>query len=348
MESRIVFGDDQRYYAAKPNARRAGDSLAQTAAARTLERLLTAYEQQWRETVTRTIRQWNNILRNHLRDETALRLSVGDAQQSVPVRVTDALPEPFAEIVSEFDDPLIWKLYLNRAVLAASVHGIRLAETEAPAIARQEKLSAHPATPEELRRVREHLEAINNYLGEMELIDRIKELNSDVLGAYFFRVPEVQIYWKVIGVMAGILNIPVEALTVVVLAHELTHAYTHLGRDIDGNLWDTESFAAADLDIVEGLAQFYTAVICGKLAARFPSAHQAYEALLNLQSGAYVVHEDWTEQTERGGEIVRFAMIATRSRKLLRYSDWSAELEAVRPQVGRARPKQGSSQGQAT
>ena len=33
----------------------------------------------------------------------------------------------------------------------------------------------------------------------------------------------------------------VEALTYVVLAHELAHAYTHLGRDIDGNAWDTES-----------------------------------------------------------------------------------------------------------
>jgi hypothetical protein len=345
LESQAVFGDNQRYYAAQPNARRTGESLAQQAAARTLERLLSAHEQEWRETVKRTFRQWNNILRTYLRDETALRLSVGEAQQSVPVRVTDAIPEPFAEIVSEFNDPLIWKLYLSRAVLAASVQGIRLAETEAPAIGRNEKLQAHPAAPEELRRVREHLEALNNYLNELELIERIKGLNSDVLGAYFFRVPEVQLYWKVIGLMAGILNVSVEALTVVVLAHELAHAYTHLGKDIDGNLWDTKSFADADLEIVEGLAQFYTAVICAKLAARFPAASQAYESLLNMQSGAYVVHKGWTDQTERGGEIVRFAMIATRSRKLLRYSQWSAELDNVRPQMGRAKPTQSSSQG---
>jgi hypothetical protein len=67
-----------------------------------------------------------------------------------------------------------------------------------------------------------------------------------------------------------------------------------------------------------------------------------------MQAGAYVVHKDWTEQSERGGEIVRFAMIATRSRKLLRYSDWSAELAAVRPQMGRTKPKQSSSQGQTS
>lgn len=344
MESQVVFGDNQRYYAAKPNARRAGESFAQQAAAQTLERLLSDHEQQWRETVTRTIRQWNNILRNYLRDETALRLSVGDEQQSVPVRIADALPEPFAEIVSEFNDPLIWKLYLNRTVLAAAVQGIRLAEDEALAIARHEKLQAHPATPEELRCVREHLEAINSYLGDLELLDRIKELNSDVLGAYFFHFPEVQIYWKVIGLMSGILNVSVEALTVVTLTHELAHAYTHLGKDIDGNLWDTNSFAGADLEIVEGLAQFYTAVICGKLAARFPAASQAYEALLNMQSGPYIVHKGWTDKSERGGEIVRFAMIATRSRKLLRYSQWNAELDNVRPQVGRVKPKNSSSQ----
>jgi len=346
LESQIVFGDDQRYYAAQPNARRAGESFAQQAAARTLERLLSAHEEEWRETVKRTFRQWNNILRNYLRDETALRLSVGDDQQSVPVRVTNALPEPFAEIVSEFNDPLIWKLYLNRAVLAASVQGIRLAEIEAPAIGRHEKLQAHPAAPEELRHVSEHLEAINGYLDGLELIERIKGLNSDVLGAYFFRLPEVQLYWKVIGLVAGILNVSVEALTVVTLAHELAHAYTHLGRDIDGNRWGTDSFAATDLEIVEGLAQFYTAIICGKLAARFPAAHQAYEALLKMQSGAYVVHTNWTEQTERGGEIVRFAMIATRSRKLLRYSQWRAELDNVRPQVGHAKAKNNSPLGQ--
>jgi hypothetical protein len=73
----------------------------------------------------------------------------------------------------------------------------------------------------------------------------------------------------VISFMAGVLGVPVEALTVVVAVHELAHAYTHLGRDIDGKKWDTNTFSQVDPRTSEGLAQFYTEVICKKLEPRF-------------------------------------------------------------------------------
>jgi hypothetical protein len=338
-EPQIIFGDSQRYYAIAPTAQRSSKSPAQQVAEATITRLLSSYQQDWRERVTRTFKQWNNILRDYLRNETALRLTVGNEQQSVPVRVKDGLPQPFAEIVSDYDDPLIWKLYLNRSVLAASVKGLQLVEANAPAISLLEGMEWTNATPEELQHARDLFEKINAHLEKLALINRIRGLNSDTLGAYFFRIPEIQLYWMVIGLMAGILNVSVEALTVVILTHELTHAYTHLGRDIDGGRWDTESFAKADLQIVEGLAQFYAAVICDKLASRFPAAQHAFNALLKMQSGAYLVHDRWTEKTERGGEVVRFAMIATRSRKLIRYTEWESELASARPQMGRRKMK---------
>jgi hypothetical protein len=62
----------------------------------------------------------------------------------------------------------------------------------------------------------------------------------------------------VIGITARALGVSPDALTIVVLAHELAHAYAHLGRDIDNERWETEQFAKSDIDIVEGLAQFYT------------------------------------------------------------------------------------------
>src|SRR5215217_7946460 len=316
-------------------------SAKQKTAEETVNCLLADYQQDWRERVLRTFRQWNNILREYLRNETALRLTIGDEHQSVPVRVKDGMPEPFAEIVSEFNDPLIWKLYLNRSVIADSVKGLRLVEANGPAISGINLVPTASATPDELVHVRSLFEGLNTYLDGLDLIKRIQELNTDTLGAYFFRIPEVQLYWMVIGLMAGILNVSVEALTVVTLTHELTHAYTHLGRDIDGDLWDTNSFAAADSRIVEGLAQFYTQVICGKLAERFPAASHAFDALLEMQSGPYVIHKDWTTEAERGGEIVRFAMIATRSRNLLKYDAWQGELDNARPQKGRSRRKVG-------
>jgi hypothetical protein len=110
-----------------------------------------------------------------------------------------------------------------------------------------------------------------------------------------------------------VLGVSVEALTLVVAAHELAHAYTHLGRDIDGERWTTENFAATNLAIAEGLAQFYAKVICKKLETRFPAAWEAYERLLKLQSGPYLVHEEWTEGGEAAGEVVRISMITCRS-----------------------------------
>jgi hypothetical protein len=123
---------------------------------------------------------------------------------------------------------------------------------------------------EEVRHVRISFYLLLRRLRRLDFIERIRAIQEDVLGAYFFRLPEVRLYWMVVGFMAGVLGVPVEALTLVVAAHELAHAYTHLGRDIDGERWKTESFAAANLAITEGLAQFYTKVICKKLEKTLP------------------------------------------------------------------------------
>jgi hypothetical protein len=94
------------------------------------------------------------------------------------------------------------------------------------------------------------------------LLRQFGNIREDVLGAYFFHLRFVNLYWMAIGFIAGVLNLPVEALTVVVAAHELAHAYSHLGKDIDGVRWNTQTFSETELGIVEGLAQYYTEIVC--------------------------------------------------------------------------------------
>src|SRR4051812_36843849 len=65
-----------------------------------------------REMVERTYRQWNNILREYVRAETGLRLTVGDDAQAVPVKIDGGMPLPFVEILRRFEG-LEW-LVLNR------------------------------------------------------------------------------------------------------------------------------------------------------------------------------------------------------------------------------------------
>jgi hypothetical protein len=55
-----------------------------------------------------------------------------------------------------------------------------------------------------------------------------------------------------IGLLTATIGVSPESLTAVLAAHELAHAYTHPGRDIDSHAWDIEAFAASDLDLAEG------------------------------------------------------------------------------------------------
>lgn len=265
-----------------------------------------------RALVERTYKQWNIILRDYLRAETGLRLSVGDDSQAVPVKVVDGLPGPVADVLRQFEG-LEW-LLLNRPAIEAAASGAEVMEKYIDVARALWQRAAGPARAGHIRRVRDTATAWLRKLDKRRAVEQLIGIEEDVLGAYFFRIPEIRLYWVVIGITARALGVSVEALTIVVLAHELAHGYTHLGRDIDSDRWDTERFARTDVAIVEGLAQFYTHVVCKRLAQRMPQAIETYEALLKKQRGPYLAHQKWVKDDQRGGEIIRVTMIECRSR----------------------------------
>ena len=306
------FGRAGRYYAVN-------QSEGMKAARRSLSRLERSFEQFLKEhepglkgRVERTFKQCYIVLRDYLRNETGLRLTVGDETQAVPVRIDDGLPDAFAKIIASFD-ARDWSMLLNRHVLQQGLLATKFLQVGFEWINEWGGVEPSSTDYEEVRHVRISLYLLLRRLRRLTFPERIRTVQEDILGAYFFRIPEVRLYWVVIGFMAGVLGVSVEALPLVVAAHELAHAYTHFGRDIDGERWTTESFAVTNLAIAEGLAQFYAKVICKKLETRFPAAWDAYERLLKLQSGPYLVHEDWTEGSEAAGEVVRISMITCRS-----------------------------------
>ena len=176
--------------------------------------------------------------------------------------------------------------------------------------------------PPSVADAREFCDHLLSALQRIEIGKKLGGISEDILRAYFFRVPEVHLYWMVIGLVAGVLGITAESLTVVVATHELAHAYSHLGRDIDGKKWETEAFARADLNIVEGIAQFYTEVVGRKLETRNPAVLPAHQKLTEIQQGPYRVHQEWAKQKSAGkdtllpqaGEIVRATLVQCRSR----------------------------------
>ena len=257
--------------------------------------------------VRQTVRLWNQRIRNQLTSEIGFQLR----GRQVSVRVVDGLPAPLSEKLEDTDALAL--VALNRSLLKDVVVGTRFMESQWDNVTGAHSGDGGTAEPPEVRRVRETAESWLKLLEKHELGAALREINEDVLGAYFFNESEVRIYWLAIGIYAALYSVPVEALTFVVLVHELAHAYTHMGSDIDGHTWSTEEFASTDIAIIEGLAQFYTEVVCSKLKGRMPGALPAFETLLAHQNEVYGTHREWVGKSDRnGGEIVRVSLVECR------------------------------------
>lgn len=272
------------------------------------------------------VRQWNNTLRDLLRNETGLRLSVGDEITQVQIKVVDGISPPLMWVLSDYDKYA--ELLLHEKNLQDAVRGLDIAEEHFEALCDLTQFE-YP-NQEDFYYLGGWLKDALNRLKSLDIEQRLREINEDILGAYFFNRQRIEIYWASIGIFANRLGVSVEGLTVVTLAHELAHAYTHLGKDIDGIVWNTEYFADTDTPLVEGMAQFYTRAICRKLAARFPAALTAFEALLKLQSEPYTHFAEWVKEHPHQGEVVRFSMIQCRSSNIRHYGHFLQVLENQR------------------
>lgn len=332
------YGNDSRYYAVSDSPGALAGERRLSKGARQLEALFEARDPDLERRVVRAYRQWNTILREQLRTETGLRLTVGDDHRAVPVKIVPGLPQRLDDLVSEIDDPNVWEVILARPLLEETAEGLAFVEAHFDVMTLMAGRADNPPTLDDARQTRLLLQQLLKILTEQEFFKQLREIEEDMLGAYFFRRGEVRLYWLAIGLIDSLLKVSPEILTVVVLAHELTHAYSHLGRDIDGNRWDTAAMAAADLNVVEGLAQFYTQVICKeRLKFRLPAAAEAFDELTKIQQGPYLVHEGWSHGGQPAGEAVRFTLISTRLKGIRSYEEFFDGLQEARERVGLSR-----------
>jgi hypothetical protein len=135
-----------------------------------------------------------------------------------------------------------------------------------------------------------------------DLVRYLLAVNEDVLGLYAYPTHErhdrldsslqgsVVVYWGAVGLVAAAMGVSVQAMSVVVLAHELAHGHTHLGHDRDGHRWASEDFAATEPALTEALAQYYTHLVCEQLDGAVPGLFDAYWSLLPRQPEIYQLH----------------------------------------------------------
>ncbi len=331
-----TFGADGAYYAITGNELERKLAQPQTASMKEFGKWLEKDQKELPKRVERAFKQWNLKIRDQLRVETGLRLSLDHVQQSVPVQVADGFPEPLEFLMKELGQDL-FRWQLKKPMLLATAKTLEDIEKKKQFLDSDIIPRSTVATP---AADKQQIDATSKYVGQIiaalekeDLNKRLSDINTDCLGAYFFKASKILLYWMAIGFFSRKLNVSPEALTVVTATHELAHAYTHMGFDIDGKRWETDHFAASDLHIVEGLAQYYTHLVCKKLETRYPEALEAYEAFLQMQSGPYLTQLKWERPRMEAGEVVRATMIECRNLGCIPYCEFTNRMDTHWEQI---------------
>ena len=274
--------------------------------------------------------RFNTKIRQALRQETRLGLNrrqddlLGgrDEMISVPITVHPGLPEGLQPLERQtIDDQHRLAVLLSpyrQALVAFRDSGKTLTEEMIPML-RSDELGRRLLDGREtdLGPAWRYADSLGKTLATFDLAKFILRVNEDVLGVYRYKVrydyddpnPKIDLYWGVIGLIARDIGVPVEDLAGVVMAHELAHVYTHVGSDADDRYWDSRRFDESDVGLKEGLAQYYTDLVCQRLQRDAPGIGAAYQKLLPKQPDAYHVQEQWKDSTP---EMVRHAMLEIR------------------------------------
>lgn len=248
--------------------------------------------------------RWNNRAREFMREMIRVRLLEGSSELygsrqnpiPVPIKLVADHDGAFLQQVDRYYPQLDFLEFVRmRAFLtAADAVDYDFRHPDAPCAAFEE--------------ARAYAEFVAGRFQLQEVVSTLFtemfQNSNDIFGCYFLRDSRIEMYYVPLLVFATLRQIDAGALYAVVLAHELAHAYTHVGRDIDGRYW--ENFGRADPYVAEGLAQYYTE----RFAQHYPELEPAYRSLLEVQSGPYLAHCKWPDQFDK--ETVRRTLIETR------------------------------------
>jgi len=239
----------------------------------------------------------------------------------MPVRVAlvPGLPAELAGQSIEEEEWALALLALHRPAIEQLKRGSRELLAIVPQLLRDEvgdRLLGGRDVP--LKLTHDLAEELLRVLSGFDLAKRLLAVEGDVLGAYFppqrkwhtVKPPYIELYWAVIGLIAQLIGASATSLTVVVLAHELAHAFSQVGADIEGYRWEPEIFHGAEIGLKEGIAQYYTAKVCERLERLTRDAKATYEALLEKQPDAYRTHIPWLNEHKE--EEVRLALVQAR------------------------------------
>src|SRR5664279_2807833 len=122
-ETPEAFGSPRRQYSATTAPDAAQFAAAGGRAAADITALLQEYDPELERRVFRTFKQWNNVVRDQLRNEMGFRLSIGEESQAVPVRVMAGFPAAFQPVIDQIP-PAVWRFLLRLPAFEHTITGL--------------------------------------------------------------------------------------------------------------------------------------------------------------------------------------------------------------------------------
>ena len=173
-------------------------------------------------------KNWNMLIRNYLTKNMGVSLSEGDERFQISVTISAAPDESFIEMIEQNFPELDFEEYflLNKFIYTSD---------QAQKYFKDDKAQHHLKMSNEYAKYR--LKDFDLLTISSSIFDFLNHKNPDVFGYYKINTSEVEIFIFPIILFCQLHGLDVESFVVMVLTHELAHAYNHIGRDKDGEYW---------------------------------------------------------------------------------------------------------------
>lgn len=262
--------------------------------------LIQAYEKNYQPLFSKIKKDWNQRIRDFLRDSTGLKLSFrGNAivtgREIVSIDIKPDYQDYFVKQIDEAFPELNFNEYQHlRQLLMRLDKSIQFFDQKQP-----------------------YFWDLRNYciayIKKYNMEDFIRKMfyqisqNRDILGSYFYSESRVEVYYLPLIFLSKVSDFSLEYAFVIVLAHELAHAYHHVGKDNDNLTW--VHMPQAEIAVKEGLAQYYTYQFIQEYKFGYPQLEKTFDQMIKFQTGPYRVFENWLNYKK---EAVKTAMILSR------------------------------------
>jgi len=166
---------------------------------------------------------------------------------------------------------------------------------------------------ESRRRAVEILEA-DSQLHEYVSAERSDYVVDNLLGSYDPQQRKVSLYARMIRLAAREFGIDKDALSTVVYIHETVHAFCHVGRDLNGRMWDGCPAVVPDSPEEqiskpqEAIAQYYTYKLLEWLGD-----DQLLKVFLSLEKACSPVYRAWRQTEQYSLEQMHAVLIQYRT-----------------------------------